>query len=227
MKIKQVHLHTSCLANLEKFYVQKLGFEKVNEDLNSFTIQTGKSQLCFSSSVENAFYHFAFNIPENQLEMAIKYLKNKQIELLKYNDKEVLDFPNWNAHAIYFFDVAGNIVEFIARHDLNNFSNIVFDTSCITEISEVGFPVPSIQTFYEKIQKNWDIPVYSHASNLETFCAIGNPEGLFIIVSLEKQWLPTTKACAIFPIEVVIESTKNKIQKIENLPYTVISEIIK
>ena len=36
---------------------------------------------------------------------------------------EVVDYRHWNAHSVFFLDPAGNVVEYIARHDLKNADN--------------------------------------------------------------------------------------------------------
>ena len=33
---------------------------------------------------------------------------------------DIVDYSHWNAHSIFFLDPGGNVVEYIARHDLKN-----------------------------------------------------------------------------------------------------------
>jgi len=227
MNIQRLKLVTSKLWDLKHFYQDILGFEVLNTREKSLVLKIGKSTLEFEEDLtfyKNPInYHFAFNISANQLENAIIWLKEKNIDLLLFQNKVIIDFPNWNAQATYFLDPAQNIVEFIARRDLNNTSQASFSVENITEISEIGFPVPEIAPFYKKIEKELKIPMYSHISNLERFCAAGNPEGLFIIVPLERAWFPTEIINDIFPTEVYLKANQKKEVNFENLPYKIIA----
>lgn len=47
-------------------------------------------------------YHFAFNIPNNKLQRAIKWVHSR-VSLIPIEDSDmVADFKNWNAQFIYF-----------------------------------------------------------------------------------------------------------------------------
>ncbi|MNL17020.1 hypothetical protein D3C87_1380890 [compost metagenome] len=94
----------------------------MEKGLNSLIIQVGSSVLKFIENPEfDSVYHFAFNIPENKLEEAIKWCADK-IDLIMIENKRVIaNFETWNANAIYFYDNNGNLLEFIARHDLDNY----------------------------------------------------------------------------------------------------------
>ena len=49
---------------------------------------------------------------------------NKKVELIPITPtSNIADFKNWNAKAFYFYDNNQNIVEFIARFDLDNNSD--------------------------------------------------------------------------------------------------------
>ena len=44
-----------------------------------------------------------------------------------YED-DIANFVNWHAKSVYFFDPAGNIVELIARFDLDNKTSETFSS---------------------------------------------------------------------------------------------------
>lgn len=223
MKIKKLILQTNVLAELKSFYEESLDFEVIESQDDYFTLQVGSSELTFEQSKTAASYHFAFNIPENQLQEALRFLQTQSITLETFQEKPVIDFPNWNAHALYFLDPAQNIVEFITRHDLENTSETDFSAQSITEISEIGFPVPTIKDFYEIIEAEFEIPVYSHISNMTKFCAAGSANGLFIIVPLERNWFPTQLINGIYPTKVVLEGNEDKNFQFPSLPYEIAS----
>jgi catechol-2,3-dioxygenase len=221
MKILAIKLPSAKLDEQKSFYSGKLGFELLNESDNSFTIKTGNSKLTFTHNKDSAenYYHFAFNIPENQLNDAAEWLK-QNVTLLEYENSDIIDFPNWNAHSIYFYDAQGNIVEFIARHNLNNASEEKFSANSIINISEVGLPVESVAEFYTELNEKLGLNLWY--GNTETFAAIGDEEGLFIAVTTKRNWFPTDKPCNIYPLEIKIQS--NKTITIDNPDYKIITE---
>ena len=58
---------------------------------------------------------------------------------------EVVDYSHWNAHSIFFLDPAGNIVEYIARHDLNDGDASPFSWGDILYASEIGLIVDDVK----------------------------------------------------------------------------------
>jgi catechol-2,3-dioxygenase len=165
------------------------------------------SQLTFiydKQSKEN-YYHFAFNIPENQINESIEWLK-KKINLIEYEGSPLINFKNWNAHSVYFYDAGGNIVEFIARHNLKNGAGEPFSPNSIINISEVGMPVESVKDFCSKLDEKPGLKLWW--GNLETFAAIGDEEGLLIVVTSQRNWFPTEKSSKIYPLTVKIANNK-------------------
>ena len=123
MLLKELRLKANHLSVLHNFYKEVLELPKVYSNENSLTIIAGTSKIIFekTNEVENPFYHFAFNIPSNKFEEAFQWMKEK-VELLWLDDYKsyVAGFVNWHAKSFYFTDPAGNILELIARFDLND-----------------------------------------------------------------------------------------------------------
>ncbi|MGD1843524.1 MAG: VOC family protein [Thermonemataceae bacterium] len=219
MRITQLTLDTHLLLAQKDFYTRQLQFDLVTEEADFFTLRAGGTQLTFRNAKgeQKPFYHFAFNIPENQMEEALQWAKER-VQIVQWKGIEVHDFHNWNAHAFYFFDPAGNIVEFIARHDLSNEATTAFQATSITEVSEIGFVVPEIAPFFEKVQHHLGIPLYS--GNLTTFCAAGDPNGLFIIVPKDRLWFPVDIPNGVFPTEVQ-HASNQPAWEANGLPYSI------
>jgi catechol-2,3-dioxygenase len=190
MHIRALTLETANTAALEAFYAGTLGLPA----LGSCTFQIGSSRLQFLERPDSsAKYHIAFNIPESQIEEAIVWLEQRTTIWLDGENKKV-DFPDWNAHAVYFFDPAGNILELIARHELVQKKVAPFDASALLCISEIGLPVPDALEFAAWAGETLGIPSYRKAS--QTFAPIGDPHGLMIAVALEREWYPQTGVMA-------------------------------
>jgi hypothetical protein len=58
--------------------------------------------------------HFTFNIPHNQLDAAISWLQQFTSLLPVPGNGHIATFESWNAHAVYFYDNNGNLLELIA-----------------------------------------------------------------------------------------------------------------
>lgn len=228
MLINEIILYTNLLNELKNFYSHILELNLItdladnSDPADSFTVKAGSTQITFKKSDESKspFYHFAFNIPENQLKESKEWIR-KKCDLISLEGEDEFDFRSWNAHSIYFYDPAGNILEFIARHNLSNRSQEQFSGESILSVSEIGFPVKDVRAFYEKVNEYFNIPVFS--GDMKTFTAAGDDEGLFIIVPEGRRWFPNCNEAGIFPMTVKIISGSGKDLRFENLPYEILS----
>ncbi len=178
---------------------------------NSIVIHTSQTKLVWEQITEtlNPVYHFAFNIPSNKIEDAFTWLK-KRTALLWLDDYNgyVADFVNWHAKSVYFLDPAGNIVELIARFDLPDHSDEAFYPGLIRCISEIGlvFPPDSFDHDVNKLMEDHNLSYFSKQPPLPHFRAIGNDEGLFVIVPEHRIWFSTKdKPAGIYPIRLKFE----------------------
>lgn len=109
MKILSLSLSTTILSELKHFYLEQLGFSLKHESNDSFTIFAGRTELTFTKddSVKNPYYHFAMDIPHNQMEEAQAWLLQNGCHLLDTTSVEdstkrkVIFFEGINAHSIY------------------------------------------------------------------------------------------------------------------------------
>src|SRR5205085_700566 len=101
----------------------------------------------------------------------------------QYNS-DIADFVNWHAKSVYFCDPAGNILELIARLDLNNEVDDPFSSLQFLSISEVGmvFGDDKLNKKTEALMQQYDLPYFDKQPPLPQFKALGDDEGLFIIV---------------------------------------------
>ena len=189
MKINELIIFTNKLDQQIDFYSTILEFPIVNSTPESTSIKIGDSILTFKYKKDVVPYHFAFNIPSNKEKEALYWLKER-VDILSFDEKEIIDFSNWNAKAIYFYDLDKNIVEFIARKNLQLNSSSKFSSKSIINISEMGLVTNEIQNTFHKLKKLKNIDVFS--GDLERFCALGDDNGLFILVNNNlKKWFPT------------------------------------
>lgn len=120
---------------------------------------------------------------------------------------DIADFVNWNAKSLYFFDTAGNILELIARFDLKNDSQKFFNAESLLSVNEIGlvFPPEQFDTTVSALLQRFDLPYFSKQPPLPKFRAIGDDDGLFIIVPAGRHWYPTKSAAQAAPINVVFQ----------------------
>jgi len=202
MQFKKLTLLTANLAAQHHFYNQILGCPIHSEAATSFTLQIGQTTLQFKSSPIAKPYHFAINIPAFQENEAFAWLQ-KRVTILPFQEKEIVDFKNWNAKAIYFYDADKNIVELIARRNLKQIGTLPFSANSFLEISEIGMPIVDIATTFKKLQHHLGVSIFD--GNFDKFCAVGGEQGLFILINKNKKdWFPLNdKAfCADFELQV-------------------------
>lgn len=203
MKIKELKIYTSNLNKQVDFYKQALGLEILEKSSSSASFKIGNSIFKLTVSEDFLPYHFAINIPCNQENEALNWLKSR-VDILKDGDIEVQDFDFWNAKAIYFYDADQNIVEFIARKTLPNQSDREFNSNSLIEISEIGVPVNDIETTFNELQTI--VPIKQYDGGFERFCAIGDETGLFICINKNiKDWFPTDDKAHSSEFELLFE----------------------
>lgn len=189
MKIKEVILFTNNIQNQKRFYKSVLGFEQLFDSPEKISFKAGESVLSFKFKENVRPYHLAFNIPSNAINDALIWLQ-KRIEVLDCEGEKIADFYNWNAKAIYFYDADKNIMEIIARERINIESDFAFTPNTIISISEMAIVTTNIERVYNSINQIKPIPIFD--GDFSRFCALGNDEGLFILVNnTKKKWYPT------------------------------------
>ncbi|MCB0261916.1 MAG: hypothetical protein KDE52_16265 [Calditrichaeota bacterium] len=201
MKIREIQLQTHDLDGLKTFYRDKLGLPILRQGKRAFTVGIGNSRIKFSIAEDDdkPYYHFAINIPENQLAEAKKWL-SERVALIEKDGQNEFRFESWNADAIYFYDPVGNIVELIARHNLRNASPKPFSAESLLSISEIGHPVDNVRLFCEHIRAELRLRLWD--GDERTFAAVGDEEGLFIVVPINRPWFPADKPAENYPIAV-------------------------
>ncbi len=206
--IADIRLLTTKLDEQHRFYEKVLGLPVALYD-NELIVTAGATRIVFqgTSKADGApFYHFAFNIPENKLALAQSWQKERT-QLIQRGGKDIVDFARWNAHSIFFNDPAGNILEYIARHDLKNAAKGVFSPADILYASEIGLVVDSIPQTVKMIREELGLDVYR--DNSEAFASIGDEHALLILVKRDRLWAPDkTRAAKAHPLVAAIRGLK-------------------
>jgi catechol 2,3-dioxygenase-like lactoylglutathione lyase family enzyme len=186
-------------------------------------VQAGRSRLFFTYVPEfDGAYHFAFNIPTNRFESAKRWISSRVPLLRDENGNDEFHSENWNSSSVYFKDPAGNVLEFIARHDLKNVINEEFNSKQILNVSEIGLPSEDVVALADEICKRLDVSVFRQEPN-ESFTPVGDENGLLIIPVKDRIWIPNSGVPARL-LSVRVEGTLNgKEWEVRGVPYEIVS----
>lgn len=197
MVIQELTLFTNTIAKQKEFYKSVLGLEQLVDTHETISFKTGSSILTFQYKADFNPSHFAFNIPSNAINDALYWLRNKVEIILNEETKEpITNILKWKAKSIYFYDANNNILEFIAREDVDLESETAFNKNTILSISEIGIVTDNIQELYQRINSIKPIAIFD--GDLSRFCALGKHEGLFIVIDKNKKtWYPTNDEALI------------------------------
>lgn len=205
MKIKEVILFTNNIQKQKQFYKTILEFEQIEDSSEKISFEAGNSVLTFQYKEDVKSSHVAFNIPSNAIYDALIWLR-KRTEVLDCEGEKIADFVSWKAKAIYFYDADNNIMEFIARERIDIESDFAFTPRTILSISEMAIVTTKIEVIYNSINKIRTIQIFD--GDFSRFCALGNDEGLFILVDKnKKKWYPTMEEA--FTSDFIIKGDYN------------------
>lgn len=218
MKILELGVGASDLAALEVFYGGVLGL-KLSRETSKLIIQIGYTTLIFTQLKGfSGRYHFAFDIPHNQLTQARVWLEERTPLQSSQDGENVFHAEEWNADMIYFLDPAGNILELIARHNSETALSGEFSSSSFVSVSEIGLPTPQVPALGNWLLETLKLePYYDYGPE---FMPIGNESGLFIVVAQGREWFPDTGVNALpLPVEVTLEGETVGRFQVPDLPY--------
>lgn len=209
VRIAQLRLQTSELGALHRFYEQTLGLT-VSRDADAIRVEAGATEIIFDSLAASdtpPFYHFAWNIPQNKLEL-VRLWQRERTPLIRRDGEEVIEFPAWNAQSVFFHDPVGNILEHIARHDLDNSAVGEFEPSRdVLCVSEIGVVVDDVPKAVAMIRESLGIEIYR--DNYEAFASMGDANGLLILVQRDRKWTPDrVREAQSFPMHVKLRGAR-------------------
>ncbi|HEX2445633.1 MAG TPA: hypothetical protein VHJ77_16925 [Vicinamibacterales bacterium] len=220
------------LGDMKAFYGKTLDLAILEEKDDRFTIEAGETRLTFLGSSDTVdgrapFYHFAFNIPENKILKALEWQKARtpMLPIPERNraagfPPEVVDYSHWNAHSIFFLDPAGNVVEYIARHDLKNANGNAFSWTDILYASEIALIVDDVETEAARLAEVADVTQYKGAT--DQFMAMGDEYGLLLIMKRGRVIDFTSNphnGVRVYRTGVTVRGPKTTTYKFEDYPY--------
>jgi catechol 2,3-dioxygenase-like lactoylglutathione lyase family enzyme len=206
MDILDLELFTSTLPQQVEFYTRLLGSAPYSATSDHAQFMVGTSRLTFKQTLMPLVgcYHFAFDIPENHFDEAEQWIRQYVSLIADEAGAETFYSENWDAHNLYFYDPAGNIVELIARHTSSTTSERRFTSHSMLSISEIGIAADDVATQVAHIQALTGAIPYRWSGN-PTFTPVGDEHGLLIVVQRGRTWFPDTgKPAEHLPVHVTV-----------------------
>jgi catechol-2,3-dioxygenase len=218
------------LATMRAFYHRSLGLPLLDEGPDRLTLGAGETRLTFVRAGPDdgePFYHFAFNIPENKVVSAREWQRARtpllpipaRLRDPAYPD-DVVDYRHWNAHSIFFFDPAGNVVEYIARHDLANAGAGRFDSGDILYASEIGLVVDDVPATASSLKRVAGVDQYKGGS--AQFTALGDELGLLLVMERGRVIsfdAAERKAVSVFRTAASVRGARRAKYRVPGFPY--------
>lgn len=187
MDIRQVQLATRSLADTARFY-ERLGCPVEIVDA-TVRIVVGSTLLVFRELPEmTGALHLAITIPTGTFDAAKAWIAGLTTVLGTDDQDEFEGPPNWNSRSVYFEGPDQQLLELIERRDLP--VDVGENTAVpLVSVSEVGVPVPDVLGAVEALRRAGLEP-YANPPG-ESFAAVGDVDGLVILVSPDRRWFPT------------------------------------
>ena len=196
---------------MREFYTSVLGLKLAESDSQFFTLQAGFTRLAFNTTNDGTLpkHHFAFNIPPNLFQKGKTWLAERTGLVSGKEGQVEFDFSNWNALGMYFIDPAGNIGELIARDMLPSAQADEFSADHIVSVSEIGVPVPDVPGTVDLLRRAAGLQPYR--GETDTFTAVGDENGLLIVVQQGREWYPRTGISAQpSPLDIWFENNHKR-----------------
>lgn len=235
-RIRALRLQTAApLDRMEAFYRDVLELPVLAKGDGELTVGAGATAVTFVRAAAGApFYHFAFNIPEQKIRAARRWqLERTPLfeapENLRDPDypHDVRHFAGWNAHSVFFFDPAENVLEYIARHDLpetrdSGTPGDGFGPGDVLYASEIAFVVDDVARAADGLARDCAVGQYRGGS--DQFRAMGDERGLLLVFATGREigrGSGKDKACAVFPTEATLRGATAGRHAIAGYPYQI------
>jgi hypothetical protein len=217
------------LDAMEAFYHGRLAL-RTERSAGRLTVSAGDTRITFVEDrrAANPFYHFAFNIPENKI-VAAREWQLQRSPLIPIPDRnrardlpsDIVDYSHWNAHSIFFLDPGGNVVEYIARHDLKNAAAGPFTSRDILGVTEIALIVDDVPGTVAKLRPALALQQYRGSS--DDFAALGDEEGLVLVMRrgriLNFNQASEEKAAKVYPTVVHVRGSSTDRFQLDGFPY--------
>lgn len=228
MRLRRLTLWAREIGRQREFFEGALGLPVRASADDAIEVRAGRTVIEFHRAPGAGpapTYHLAFNIPENKIEPAREWLSARCPALRAGSGGgEITFFDRWNAHAVYFNDPAGNILELIARHTLHNGASGPFGPHEIECASEIGLVTSDVRLMAGAIGRVLGAAPYLGRS-ADDFTAVWDEHGMLVIVREGRPWFPTDDHRArAWPAEIIVDGVVSTSIDLGGSPYVIRGE---
>jgi hypothetical protein len=164
-------------------------------------IRIGETTLHFAPLEGEPFYHFAFLVPGDRFDAALAWARER-VQLLG----DVFESDEWDSRAVYFHDPAGNILELIAHHALEeNGRRGDFGGAELVGFSELGL-VGDRRALLRRLETLGLAMFRGTVDEPDRLAFVGRRGRTFVLAPPGRGWVPTGRPAEPHPIEVLIET---------------------
>lgn len=204
MHLRHLILPTPHFAAQRAFYTRLLGLSPLHEGPDSVSFQTGTSRLTLRRDDNSphdrdpGFSHFAWDIPVALVDAAEAWLRAR-VPLLA-DEQGRTRFPpteEWATTNLYFEDLAGNILEFVARHHQPTPASSSFGAHSLLRLSELGLVVPDVARAAGPLAQQFGLRPFNGQS--PAFTPVGGHDGMLIVVPEGRGWFPIRRRAVPAP----------------------------
>ncbi len=209
-------------GGVARFHAETLGLPAQRDGDDGWVVEIARTTLRLRPAPPSTdpAYHLAFAVPENGIEAARDWLGERGVEPIPVDGDPVVAFPDWNAHALYFHDPAGSILELIARHELPNAADpATFGPHSLLRVDEVGLPTTHVPALVAALRTRLGALPYGGGS--PDFQAVGEAHGLAIVVREGRGWYPTGRPAERHRVRLGLGGRTDATFELPGGPYTV------
>ncbi|QDP99384.1 hypothetical protein FOH38_01780 [Lysinibacillus fusiformis] len=210
MKITKVKLYAYDLPKMKEFYCEQLGLSLITSNTHFFEIAVGGSIIIFeklATSIQKQ-YHFAFNIPSNLFVQAKNWIKER-VDVLRLDEQDEVYFETIKAHSLYFYDPEENVIELIARtevnppHDTDSFLPVH-----LLNIGEINLTTDSIPEVAARLMDYGIQPCFGEEIHTDALTFMGSYEdGANILLGPSRRnWYFSNKDAIVSPIHIEVNN---------------------
>lgn len=222
----ELEMESGRLEQLHGFYSKTIGWETELSD-DELTVVTGRTKIHFRKAKDpdsQPFYHIAWSISSGKFDQAKRWLQ-KRVALLKAEDGRDEIQMRGNRRGLYFEDPSHNVLELIARGNVNDDSNGPFKLADIKSVNHFGIVVDDVFQHIKQIQERVDLPNFGEP-NAE-FARIGNELRHLVLVPEGRLWFPERKRKAIaYPATLIVPGERDEQVENEKLGYSVSTRMV-
>lgn len=192
MTIRHVALLADDLSAMAAFYHW---LPTLPAEGGGLCLEVGRSVLEFRASPgAQGGVHFAIDVPVARFDEIADWAEKELGLIGDSSGQSRFRFESWRADACYFLDPAGNIGEFIAREERSHPESPRF-----VSLSEIGLVVPDVTDTRLSLAL---LGIKPYGQPVDDFAAMGDPDGLFIVVNEGRGWYPNGMPAHALPMLV-------------------------